>query len=467
MWGGSENGNLYSMSIIFQEVALRTEPYSNTGPTPEGEWGVGGGGSDNGDLYSMSIIFQEVALRTEPYSTTSLTPEGEWGVGGSHKGDLYSMSIIFRKWRSGQSLTAPQVPHPRVSGGGGGSDNGDLYSMSIIFQEVALRTEPYSTTGLTPEGEWGCVCVGGSDMGDLYSMSIIFQEVELRTEPYSTTGLTPEGEWGGGCQTRVTSTRCPSSSRKWRSGQSLTAPQVSHPRVSGGKWRSGQSLTAPQVSHPRVSGGYVCVWGSDMGDLYSMSIIFQEVALRTEPYSTTSLTPEDNGDLYSMSIIFQEVALRTEPYSTTSLTPEEDREEASREEAPSPLIRLRSVTPQAAPGHNVYPDHEAVLGRRCPDMRPSIGWTTCTTSLRRSPEGSERTRPWVTWGRSVPESHRKEVSTRWLVGLLGGWGQSAQADDRREVSTPWLVVWLEMDGNRLNGIEWRWRRPRSKSVDTG
>ena len=34
-----------------------------------------------------------------------------------------------------------------------GSDKGDLYSMSIIFQEVALRTEPYSTTGLTPEGE--------------------------------------------------------------------------------------------------------------------------------------------------------------------------------------------------------------------------------------------------------------------------------------------------------------------------
>ncbi|KAK3804340.1 hypothetical protein RRG08_052235 [Elysia crispata] len=33
-----------------------------------------------------------------------------------------------------------------------GSDKGDLYSMSIIFQEVALRTEPYSTTGLTPEG---------------------------------------------------------------------------------------------------------------------------------------------------------------------------------------------------------------------------------------------------------------------------------------------------------------------------
>ena len=39
-------------------------------------------------------------------------------------------------------------------------------------------------------------------------------------------------------QTRVTSTRCPSSSRKWRSGQSLTVPQVSHPRVSGG-WGGG------------------------------------------------------------------------------------------------------------------------------------------------------------------------------------------------------------------------------------
>ena len=210
-----------------------------------------------------------------------------WGGGGQTRVTSTRCPSSSRKWRSGQSLTAPQVSHPRVSVGcvcvWGGSDKGDLYSMSIIFQEVALRTEPYSTTGLTPEGDVevalrteGGGGRSGSDKGDLYSMSIIFQEVALRTEPYSTTGLTPEGEWGvcvcGGGQTRVTSTRCASSSRKWR---------------------SGQSLTAPQVSHPRVSVGCVCVGGgSDKGDLYSMCIIFQEVALRTEPYSTTGLTPE-------------------------------------------------------------------------------------------------------------------------------------------------------------------------------
>ncbi|KAK0060962.1 retinal guanylyl cyclase 2, partial [Biomphalaria pfeifferi] len=32
-----------------------------------------------------------------------------------------------------------------------GSEKGDLYAIAIIFQEVILRSEPYSTTGLTPE----------------------------------------------------------------------------------------------------------------------------------------------------------------------------------------------------------------------------------------------------------------------------------------------------------------------------
>ena len=44
------------------------------------------------------------------------------------------------------------------------------------------------------------------------------------------------------------------------------------------------------------------------------------------------------------------------------------------------------------------------------------------------------------------------MSTRWLVGWLGGWGQSAQADDRREVSTPWLVVWLGKWGRTVKKI---------------
>ena len=34
-----------------------------------------------------------------------------------------------------------------------GTEKGDVYSLSIIFQEVALRSEPYSSHNLTPEGE--------------------------------------------------------------------------------------------------------------------------------------------------------------------------------------------------------------------------------------------------------------------------------------------------------------------------
>ncbi|KAK3725813.1 hypothetical protein RRG08_030042 [Elysia crispata] len=74
----------------------------------------------------------------------------------------------------------------------------------------------------------------------------------------------------------------------------------------------------------------------------------------------------DKGDLYSMSIIFQEVALRTEPYSTTGLTPEEIVKKLKK---PPPLIRP-SVTPQAAPPQFIQ------IMKQCwaemPDMRPSI-----------------------------------------------------------------------------------------------
>ena len=34
-----------------------------------------------------------------------------------------------------------------------GSEKGDVYSISIIMQCVVLRSEPYSTSGLTPSGE--------------------------------------------------------------------------------------------------------------------------------------------------------------------------------------------------------------------------------------------------------------------------------------------------------------------------
>jgi hypothetical protein len=34
-----------------------------------------------------------------------------------------------------------------------GSEKGDVYSISIIMQCVVLRSEPYSTSGLTPTGE--------------------------------------------------------------------------------------------------------------------------------------------------------------------------------------------------------------------------------------------------------------------------------------------------------------------------
>nr|KAG5692324.1 hypothetical protein BaRGS_009534 [Batillaria attramentaria] len=74
----------------------------------------------------------------------------------------------------------------------------------------------------------------------------------------------------------------------------------------------------------------------------------------------------DKGDIYSISIIFQEVALRSEPYSSHNLTPEEIIKKVRK---PPPLCRP-SVSPQAAP-----PQFIQVM-KQCwsemPDMRPSI-----------------------------------------------------------------------------------------------
>ncbi|GFN89183.1 guanylate cyclase [Plakobranchus ocellatus] len=74
----------------------------------------------------------------------------------------------------------------------------------------------------------------------------------------------------------------------------------------------------------------------------------------------------EKADIYSMSIIFQEVALRTDPYSTTGLPPEEVVKKLKK---PPPLIRP-SVTPQAAPPQFIQ------IMKQCwaeaPEMRPSI-----------------------------------------------------------------------------------------------
>ncbi|CAG5123867.1 unnamed protein product, partial [Candidula unifasciata] len=74
----------------------------------------------------------------------------------------------------------------------------------------------------------------------------------------------------------------------------------------------------------------------------------------------------EKGDIYAVSIIFQEVALRTEPYSTTGLTPEEIVRKLKK---PPPLIRP-SVTPQAGPPLFIQ------IMKQCwsemPEMRPHV-----------------------------------------------------------------------------------------------
>ncbi|XP_076453492.1 retinal guanylyl cyclase 1-like [Babylonia areolata] len=74
----------------------------------------------------------------------------------------------------------------------------------------------------------------------------------------------------------------------------------------------------------------------------------------------------EKGDVYSLSIIFQEVALRTEPYSSHSLTPEEIIKKVRK---PPPLCRP-SVSPQAAPPQFIQTMKQCWA--EMPDMRPTV-----------------------------------------------------------------------------------------------
>ncbi|PVD18902.1 hypothetical protein C0Q70_21460 [Pomacea canaliculata] len=74
----------------------------------------------------------------------------------------------------------------------------------------------------------------------------------------------------------------------------------------------------------------------------------------------------DKGDIYSISIIFQEVALRSEPYSSHVLTPEEIIKKVKK---PPPLCRP-SVSPQAAPPQFIQT--MKMCWSEMPDMRPSV-----------------------------------------------------------------------------------------------
>ncbi|GAB1600318.1 retinal guanylyl cyclase 2 isoform X1 [Argonauta hians] len=74
----------------------------------------------------------------------------------------------------------------------------------------------------------------------------------------------------------------------------------------------------------------------------------------------------DKSDVYSLSIIMQEIILRNTPYSSHGLSAEEIIQKVKK---PPPLIRP-SVSPQAAPPHYIQ------LMKQCwaenPDMRPDI-----------------------------------------------------------------------------------------------
>ncbi len=51
--------------------------------------------------------------------------------------------------------TAPEFLRDPILGTKG-SEKGDIFSLGIIMQEVAQRTLPYSSTGLSPEGTSVC-----------------------------------------------------------------------------------------------------------------------------------------------------------------------------------------------------------------------------------------------------------------------------------------------------------------------
>lgn len=62
-----------------------------------------------------------------------------------------------------------------------GTDKGDIYSLSIIFQEVALRSEPYSSHSLTPEGN-KCFC---KNLFYLDTIAVLHNELTLQNHSKS------------------------------------------------------------------------------------------------------------------------------------------------------------------------------------------------------------------------------------------------------------------------------------------
>ncbi|KAL5005346.1 hypothetical protein ScPMuIL_018802 [Solemya velum] len=92
--------------------------------------------------------------------------------------------------------------------------------------------------------------------------------------------------------------------------------------------------------------------------------------LWTAPEHLRDLIPmkkgSDKGDVFSFAIIMQQVILRSEPYSTTGLSPEDIIRKVKH---PPPLLRP-SVSAQAAPPQYIQ------LMKQCwtenPDMRPSV-----------------------------------------------------------------------------------------------
>ncbi|XP_046575991.1 retinal guanylyl cyclase 2-like [Haliotis rubra] len=97
-----------------------------------------------------------------------------------------------------------------------------------------------------------------------------------------------------------------------------------------------------------------------------------------EPYDLLWTSPEhlrdptlmtkgnEKADIFSLGIIMQEVALRSEPYSSTGLTPEAI---IAKVKKPPPLIRP-SVSPQAVPPQYIQIMKQA--WSEMPEMRPTI-----------------------------------------------------------------------------------------------
>jgi len=67
---------------------------------------------------------------------------------------LRELSVtVCLSWLSELSWTAPELLRAACFHAGRGTQKGDVYSFGLILVNIHSRTEPWSTTGLTPQGQ--------------------------------------------------------------------------------------------------------------------------------------------------------------------------------------------------------------------------------------------------------------------------------------------------------------------------